>query len=150
MSTPHTSHTPFLPPTHPHARTPVMTSALQPHPTAFQFRPSPPVVLPSPALILSSTPLLVLPFHSSFLSSPSPPSPPLASSLLPSHHPPLPCSNPLPPRVPPPCLPQVNPSANVVVRGEEQRYVCRAGYKLEKGLQHFGIDVNGKVREELR
>lgn len=50
----------------------------------------------------------------------------------------------------PPRLPQVSPSANVVVRGEEQRYVCRAGYKLEKGLQHFNIDVNGKVREELR
>lgn len=122
MSTPHTSHTPFLPPQHTHARTPDMVSALQPHPTAFQCRPSPPLLLPSPLL---SPPL------------PSPPSP--APPLAPPG-----------PTLLPPRLPQVNPSANVVVRGEEQRYVCRAGYKLEKGLQHFNIDVNGKVRKELR
>jgi predicted rRNA methylase YqxC with S4 and FtsJ domains len=40
---------------------------------------------------------------------------------------------------------QVSPTAQVVLNAEEQRYVCRAGHKLERALQHFGIDVTGKV-----
>lgn len=39
----------------------------------------------------------------------------------------------------------VSTDANIDVRAEEQKYVGRAGYKLEKALDHFGIDVNGLV-----
>lgn len=33
--------------------------------------------------------------------------------------------------------------AIVRVNAEEPKYVCRAGFKLEKALDHFGIDVTG-------
>ncbi len=36
-------------------------------------------------------------------------------------------------------------TAKVLINAEEQKYVCRAGHKLEKALTHFGIDVKGKV-----
>lgn len=34
-------------------------------------------------------------------------------------------------------------NAAVRVKAEEPKYVCRAGFKLEKALDHFGIDVTG-------
>ena len=35
--------------------------------------------------------------------------------------------------------------AEVVCTAEQPKYVCRAGWKLEKALDHFGIDVAGLV-----
>ncbi len=40
---------------------------------------------------------------------------------------------------------QVGPEAEVLVAIEEPKYVGRAGFKLEKALEHFGIDVAGLV-----
>ena len=40
---------------------------------------------------------------------------------------------------------QVSPDANVEVRGAALPYVSRGGFKLEKALKVFPIDVNGKV-----
>ena len=40
---------------------------------------------------------------------------------------------------------QVSPSSKIRLNAEEQKYVCRAGHKLEKALTHFQIDVSGKV-----
>lgn len=34
-------------------------------------------------------------------------------------------------------------NAAVRVKAEEPKYVCRAGFKLEKALDQFGIDVSG-------
>lgn len=34
-------------------------------------------------------------------------------------------------------------SAAVRINAEDPKYVCRAGFKLEKALDHFGIDVTG-------
>ncbi|KAG1667570.1 hypothetical protein FOA52_014651 [Chlamydomonas sp. UWO 241] len=39
----------------------------------------------------------------------------------------------------------VSPTAKVIVNAVEQRFVCRAGFKLEKALAHFGVDVTGKA-----
>jgi hypothetical protein len=33
--------------------------------------------------------------------------------------------------------------AAVRINAEEPKYVCRAGFKLEKALDHFGLDVTG-------
>jgi 23S rRNA (cytidine1920-2'-O)/16S rRNA (cytidine1409-2'-O)-methyltransferase len=35
--------------------------------------------------------------------------------------------------------------ADIVVRASQEKFVSRAGYKLEKALDHFGIDVTSKV-----
>lgn len=40
---------------------------------------------------------------------------------------------------------QINEQAEVVVDIQEPKFVSRAGFKLEKALDHFGIDVNGLV-----
>lgn len=29
------------------------------------------------------------------------------------------------------------------INAEDPKYVCRAGFKLEKALDHFGVDVTG-------
>lgn len=34
-------------------------------------------------------------------------------------------------------------NAAVRINAEEPKYVCRAGFKLEKALDHFSIDVTG-------
>ncbi|MFA6065686.1 MAG: TlyA family RNA methyltransferase [Candidatus Babeliaceae bacterium] len=39
----------------------------------------------------------------------------------------------------------VKPTAEIILTHEEPRYVCRAGFKLEKALEYFNIDVNGLV-----
>ncbi len=39
----------------------------------------------------------------------------------------------------------VSPTAKVVISGEELKYVCRAGFKLERALDHFEIDPTGLV-----
>lgn len=39
----------------------------------------------------------------------------------------------------------VSADSEVVLRGEEPRYVSRGGFKLEKALRVFGIDPGGKV-----
>jgi 23S rRNA (cytidine1920-2'-O)/16S rRNA (cytidine1409-2'-O)-methyltransferase len=36
-------------------------------------------------------------------------------------------------------------AARVVVDAREERFVCRAGYKLERALDHFSLDVRGRV-----
>jgi 23S rRNA (cytidine1920-2'-O)/16S rRNA (cytidine1409-2'-O)-methyltransferase len=33
----------------------------------------------------------------------------------------------------------------ITLDADQPKYVCRAGFKLEKALEHFGIDVSGKV-----
>ncbi|GAX80545.1 hypothetical protein CEUSTIGMA_g7983.t1 [Chlamydomonas eustigma] len=40
---------------------------------------------------------------------------------------------------------QVCSTAKVVLNAEENKYVCRAGHKLEKALQQFNINLTGKV-----
>lgn len=40
---------------------------------------------------------------------------------------------------------QVNPDVAIHIDLEEPKYVSRAGFKLEKALDHFGIDVKGFV-----
>ncbi|MCF0121538.1 MAG: TlyA family RNA methyltransferase [Oscillospiraceae bacterium] len=40
---------------------------------------------------------------------------------------------------------QVNPDAEIEVRGEKQDYVSRGGYKLERALDFFGISPEGLV-----
>jgi 23S rRNA (cytidine1920-2'-O)/16S rRNA (cytidine1409-2'-O)-methyltransferase len=39
----------------------------------------------------------------------------------------------------------VGPSARVALLAEEPRYVCRGGLKLERALDHFGVDPAGLV-----
>lgn len=39
------------------------------------------------------------------------------------------------------CGTQVSEAAAVTILAEEPKYVCRAGLKLEKALEHFGIQV---------
>jgi 23S rRNA (cytidine1920-2'-O)/16S rRNA (cytidine1409-2'-O)-methyltransferase len=39
----------------------------------------------------------------------------------------------------------VGPEAEVVCTAEQPKYVCRAGWKLEKALDYFGIDVAGLI-----
>ena len=34
----------------------------------------------------------------------------------------------------------------IELNAEEQKYVCRAGLKLEKALAHFKVNLQGKVR----
>jgi 23S rRNA (cytidine1920-2'-O)/16S rRNA (cytidine1409-2'-O)-methyltransferase len=34
-------------------------------------------------------------------------------------------------------------NASVRILAEDPKFVCRAGFKLEKALDHFGIDVTG-------
>jgi 23S rRNA (cytidine1920-2'-O)/16S rRNA (cytidine1409-2'-O)-methyltransferase len=34
-------------------------------------------------------------------------------------------------------------NANVRILAEDPKFVCRAGFKLEKALDHFAIDVTG-------
>ena len=41
---------------------------------------------------------------------------------------------------------QVYPSVKIELNAEEQKYVCRAGLKLEKALAHFNVNLEGKVR----
>jgi hypothetical protein len=41
--------------------------------------------------------------------------------------------------------PQVSPAAEVDIRAEVPKFVSRAGLKLEKALEHFGIAVEGRV-----
>ncbi len=36
-------------------------------------------------------------------------------------------------------------TAKVVLAAQEPKYVCRAGHKLEKALEHFGVDPAGLV-----
>jgi 23S rRNA (cytidine1920-2'-O)/16S rRNA (cytidine1409-2'-O)-methyltransferase len=36
-------------------------------------------------------------------------------------------------------------TANVELRGERQKYVSRGGYKLEKAINAFGINLSGKI-----
>mmetsp|Transcript_22711 Transcript_22711/g.73919 ORF Transcript_22711/g.73919 Transcript_22711/m.73919 type:complete len:311 (+) Transcript_22711:397-1329(+) len=38
---------------------------------------------------------------------------------------------------------QVRPTAKVEIKAEEPKYVCRAGLKLERALEHFKLDVSG-------
>lgn len=33
----------------------------------------------------------------------------------------------------------------ILLDQEQPKYVCRAGYKLEKALEHFALDVHGKI-----
>lgn len=40
---------------------------------------------------------------------------------------------------------QVNEQAEIIVDSEEPKFVSRAGFKLEKALDYFGIDVKGLV-----
>jgi 23S rRNA (cytidine1920-2'-O)/16S rRNA (cytidine1409-2'-O)-methyltransferase len=40
---------------------------------------------------------------------------------------------------------QVAPDAEIVVKGQELQFASRGGYKLERALERFGIDVTGKV-----
>jgi len=40
---------------------------------------------------------------------------------------------------------QVSPNDDIVLSVEEPKYVSRAGFKLEKALDHFNVDVNGLV-----
>ncbi len=44
---------------------------------------------------------------------------------------------------------QVDPAANVVVTGKELPYVSRGGYKLEKALQAFALDMKGCVMADI-
>ncbi|MBN2267514.1 MAG: TlyA family RNA methyltransferase [Candidatus Babeliaceae bacterium] len=37
----------------------------------------------------------------------------------------------------------VDESNEISVRAETPRFVCRAGFKIEKALEHFGVDVTG-------
>lgn len=39
----------------------------------------------------------------------------------------------------------VDPVLEIILEQDQPKYVCRAGFKLEKALDHFGIDVAGKV-----
>lgn len=39
----------------------------------------------------------------------------------------------------------VSPSATVRVNAEDPKFVCRAGFKLEAALNHFGVDVSHLV-----
>ena len=39
---------------------------------------------------------------------------------------------------------QVSGAARVDIIAEQPKYVCRAGLKLEAGLAHFGVDIQGK------
>ena len=39
----------------------------------------------------------------------------------------------------------VSPDARVELRGYEKKYVSRGGYKLEKALLEFGIDLQGAL-----
>lgn len=39
----------------------------------------------------------------------------------------------------------IDPILEIVLEQDQPKYVCRAGFKLEKALDHFGIDVTGKV-----
>lgn len=39
----------------------------------------------------------------------------------------------------------IEPAASIIVDLEEPRYVSRAGYKLEKALDHFALDVKEKI-----
>ncbi|MDT8716574.1 TlyA family RNA methyltransferase [Clostridium sp. 19966] len=43
------------------------------------------------------------------------------------------------------CGQQVNKSDNIVFKGNKMPYVSRGGYKLEKAIKEFNIDLNGKV-----
>ncbi|GAQ83745.1 hypothetical protein KFL_001600150 [Klebsormidium nitens] len=40
---------------------------------------------------------------------------------------------------------QVKEDRNIILNAEQPKFVCRAGYKLEGALDHFQIDVTGKV-----
>ena len=39
----------------------------------------------------------------------------------------------------------IDPEANLRLLGDDLRYVSRGGLKLEKALEHWQIDLNGKV-----
>jgi 23S rRNA (cytidine1920-2'-O)/16S rRNA (cytidine1409-2'-O)-methyltransferase len=39
----------------------------------------------------------------------------------------------------------VNPDANIRLLGEDLKYVSRGGLKLEKALEHWSIEVSGKI-----
>lgn len=39
----------------------------------------------------------------------------------------------------------VDPLMQIILEDDTPKYVCRAGFKLEKALNHFGIDVRNKV-----
>jgi 23S rRNA (cytidine1920-2'-O)/16S rRNA (cytidine1409-2'-O)-methyltransferase len=39
----------------------------------------------------------------------------------------------------------INPALEIVLEDDTPKYVCRAGFKLEKALEHFGISVIDKV-----
>src|SRR3990167_4536228 len=39
----------------------------------------------------------------------------------------------------------VDPDGDIVCEFEQQKFVCRAGHKLEKALEEFGIDPTGLV-----
>lgn len=39
----------------------------------------------------------------------------------------------------------IDPLLEIILEQDQPKYVCRAGFKLEKALEHFGIDVAGKV-----
>ena len=39
----------------------------------------------------------------------------------------------------------ISGASRVDINATEPKYVCRGGLKLEHALQHFGIDVTGKV-----
>lgn len=38
---------------------------------------------------------------------------------------------------------------NIIIKGERQKYVSRGGYKLEKALQEFHLDVRGAVALDI-
>lgn len=40
---------------------------------------------------------------------------------------------------------QFDPKVDIVVKGGEMKYVSRGGYKLEKAMEQFPIDLQGKV-----
>lgn len=40
---------------------------------------------------------------------------------------------------------QVTDTDSIILKAEQPKYVCRAGWKLEKALEHFGINPTGLV-----
>jgi len=40
---------------------------------------------------------------------------------------------------------QVKPTAKIIINAVQPKYVCRAGLKMEKALEHFGVAVEGRV-----
>lgn len=47
------------------------------------------------------------------------------------------------------CGTSYDENANIEVRGNIQKYVSRGGYKLEKAIENFDFDLNGKITMDI-